>query len=96
MYAPALAETYTAPFDVDGRAALENPGSRACGLGLFDSMDFSTWGFGELLVIALGGYLAIRLMGDVGKVAGTVKKRRRSSAARAARRKRLEEELSGL
>jgi hypothetical protein len=93
MYAPAVAQTYSVTSTGDGAVGL---GPQSCGLGLFDSMDFSTWGFGEYLVIGLGAYLAFKLMGDVGKVAGTVRKRRRSSASRARRRKELQEELSGL
>ena len=34
------------------------------GLGLFDSMDFSTWGIGEWGVIGVGTYLLMSIVGD--------------------------------
>jgi hypothetical protein len=45
------------------------------GLGIFDTMDISTWGVGEWGAVALGVYLLFSLMGDTQR---TVKRVRRS------------------
>lgn len=45
------------------------------GMGLFDSMDPSTWGVGEATIVAVGGYLAIKLAGDAMKVGKAVKRK---------------------
>lgn len=42
------------------------------GIGLFDSMDFSTWGLGEWGMIAVGAYLVVSLMGDTKRAARSV------------------------
>jgi hypothetical protein len=67
--------------------------SDGCGLGqtglfgtnLFESMDISTWGFGEWGAIAVGAYLLVSLMSDTKSVAKSVSKsskaRRRSKAS---------------
>jgi hypothetical protein len=53
------------------------------GLGLFDSMDFTTWGAGEWGIVLLGGgalFMALRKTQIVGeKLHKTVKRRRRSA-----------------
>ena len=36
-------------------------GHRPKGLGLFDSMDFSTWGWGEWLAVGAGAYVLLKL-----------------------------------
>lgn len=38
---------------------------QATGLGLFESMDPSSWGVGEWSVVAVGGYLAVSVVNDV-------------------------------
>ncbi len=43
------------------------------GVGLFDSMDPTTWGAGELMVGGVGAYLALKLAGDAMKVGKAVK-----------------------
>ena len=45
------------------------------GMGLFDSMDPTTWGPGEFIVAGVGGYLAVKLAGDAAKVGSAVGKR---------------------
>ena len=62
------------------------------GMGLFDSMDVSTWGIGEWGLIIGGFYIAMKLFGDVGRVRGKV----RRSRSRAKRRERLERDLAEL
>lgn len=54
---------------------------KGCGLGLFDSMDFTTWGVPEWGLIAVGGYLVLSMAGDTKRaVVGTRRavRRRRS------------------
>lgn len=43
-------------------------------MGLFDSMDPTTWGAGEYITLGVGGYLAVKLFGDVGKGAKKAKR----------------------
>jgi len=52
------------------------------GLGLFDSMDFTTWGVAEWGIVAVGAYLVLSLAGDVGRGTKRVKRsfRRRRAA----------------
>lgn len=45
------------------------------GMGLFDSMDPTTWGAGEYIVGGVGAYLAISAFQDVSKAGRAVKKR---------------------
>lgn len=54
------------------------------GMGLFDSMDPTTWGTGELIVAGVGGYLAVKLVGDLGKGGKRVKRAVRRSPRAAA------------
>ena len=58
-------------------------GSCKRGLGLFDSMDFTTWGPAEFAVIGVGAYLILSLAGDTRRAATSVRKsvRRRRRAA---------------
>lgn len=44
------------------------------GIGLFDSMDFTTWGVGEWGMVALGAYLVISLFNDAGRAGKTIRK----------------------
>lgn len=45
------------------------------GLGLFDSTDFGDWGIAEWGAIAIGAYVALKLVGDVGSVRKQVRRR---------------------
>jgi hypothetical protein len=55
-------------------------GAGACGgghhhgMGLFDSMDISTWGVGEWGIVALGLYLVGSLMGDTKRATKKIRK----------------------
>ena len=68
----------------------------ATGLGLFDSWDVSTWGFGEWTIVGVLGYGLMSLLFDTGRsaiaVRDTVKKRR----SRAKRKAALQSELASL
>jgi hypothetical protein len=60
---------------------------------LFASIDPSTWGIGEWLIIAVGGYLVISLIGDAISAGKNVKQRvvrskRRSAAVSKAQKQR--------
>lgn len=57
---------------------------RARGMGLFDSLDFTTWGWGEIGVILIGGYLIVNLLGDIGTGS-----RRARQYVKSSQRKRL-------
>lgn len=46
------------------------------GMGLFDSADFTTWGWGEWAIIGAGAYFVLSLAGDTSRA---VKKTRRVS-----------------
>lgn len=69
------------------------------GLGLFDSMDFTTWGVGEWATVALGVYLLSSMFGDTRRVARSVSKgrarRKRERSRRAAERVRSASGWSG-
>jgi hypothetical protein len=56
----------------------------ARGLGLFDSMDFTTWGIAEWGIVAVGAYLILSLAGDVGRGRKKVKRalRKRTTTVR--------------
>lgn len=56
----------------------------SAGLGLFSSMDPSTWGWGEWIAIAAGGYFVISAWED-SKTAGTYVGRKGSRAYRSAK-----------
>ena len=58
------------------------------GLGLFDSMDFSTWGWTEWLVVLFGVYAVGSLAMDTRSGVGRITKGRRS---RRSRRKKIGE-----
>ncbi len=53
-------------------------------MGLFDSMDPTTWGAGEYIVAGVGGYLAVKLVGDAATVGKKVKRGARRSPRAAA------------
>ena len=60
------------------------------GMGLFDSADFTTWGWGEWGIIAAGAYLVMSLVGDTTRAAKTTQAeftRRKRRAARSRRRR---------
>ena len=68
----------------------------APGLGLFDSTDFSEWGWAEGLAIAAGLYAAFSLVGDVKTGAAKVRRissKRKGLAARKYRAKQVLREL---
>jgi hypothetical protein len=54
------------------------------GLGLFDSMDFTSWGIAEWAVVGVGAYLVLSLAGDTRRAAVRVKRsvRRRRNGKR--------------
>jgi hypothetical protein len=62
-------------------AASRITSSNRVGLGLFDSMDFTTWGVGEWGVVIVGAYLVGSLIGDTGRARKSVKRRFRRRAA---------------
>lgn len=67
----------------------------AAGMGLFDSgLDLSQWGAAEWFVSAGVVYLALSLLGDIGRVKRNVTKSRRQR--KATRRRKLEAELDSL
>jgi len=45
------------------------------GMGLFDSLDPTTWGAGEFIVAGVGSYLAVSLFQDTARVGKAVKRR---------------------
>ena len=47
------------------------------GLGLFDSMDFTTWGLGEWALVGIGAYLVLSIAGDTRRVASSVSRKSR-------------------
>jgi hypothetical protein len=51
------------------------------GLGLFDSMDFTSWGLPEWGIVAVGAYLVLSLAGDTRRGVTRVRKFRRKRAA---------------
>jgi hypothetical protein len=63
---------------------------RCRGVGLFDSLDFSTWGIMEWGTIAVGAYLLLSLWSDVGRAAKTV----RRTVRRRKRRRVFQEQLA--
>lgn len=58
-------------------------GGGLMGLGMFESMDFTTWGLPEWAAIGVGAYLVLSLAGDTRRAATGVRKfrRRRRAAA---------------
>lgn len=52
------------------------------GMGLFDSADFTTWGWGEWATIGVGVYLVLSFAGDVGRTRKTVSRYRRQRRRR--------------
>lgn len=44
------------------------------GLGLFDSMDWTTWGLGEWTAIAIGSYVLLSVIGDTKRTVTRTKK----------------------
>jgi len=63
------------------------------GLGLFDSMDFTTWGWSEWGMVAGGLYLLGSVLGDVGRTKRKISKTVRARQSKAARRAQLQREL---
>jgi hypothetical protein len=69
-------------------------GDHSHGMGLFDSMDPTTWGAGEYIVAGVGGYLAVKLVGDVVGAGKSVKRRVGKRKAAASKREKAKMELS--
>lgn len=95
-------EFYPPPYNTDSPIDLTDvygiaaAGLGDAGMGLFDSLDFSTWGWQEWLSLASAAYFGVKLFGDIGKGARTVRRAAsRRSLARAGK-KRLKEELAAL
>ena len=65
-------------------------------LGLFDSLDPTTWGPLEWGATALAGYLVFTLIGDTRRVASRVSGAFRARRSKRRRRQQLREELSSL
>jgi hypothetical protein len=65
----------------------------APGIGLFDSTDFTQWGFAEWGTIAVGAYLVISIFSDMGKASKTIKRGYSRRRSRSQRRERLQKEL---
>jgi len=65
-----------------GSCLTKSPGLGSYGLGLFDSMDFTTWGVGEWSIVAFAGFALFSMFSTtkrgVGKVKRTVRKSRKS------------------
>lgn len=97
------AEFYPPPYNTDSPIDLSDVYSIAAaglggyrGMGLFDSMDFTTWGWQEYLAIGAAAYFGLKLIGDIGRGASTVRKAARARSTRRARKQRLKEELAAL
>jgi hypothetical protein len=69
---------------------------KSCGMGMFDSADWTTWGFAEWVTIALGAYLVWKLMSDVSAGATKVKRTVRKRRSRRSKKEALLEELNTL
>jgi hypothetical protein len=75
-----------------GGGLCKDPGLGSYGLGLFDSMDFTTWGFGEWAIVIVGGYF---ILSGLFTASRGVKRVQKSVRKRRTRRKRaLEREAS--
>lgn len=96
------AEFYPPPYDRDSPIDLSDvygiasAGLGHYGMGLFDSADWTTWGWGEWATIGVGLYFGMKLIGDVSKGAKSVRKTVRRRRGARQRKKELQEELAGL
>jgi Sec-independent protein translocase protein TatA len=66
------------------------------GIGLFDSMDFTEWGFAEWVIVILGAYTAVNLFGDVRSGTRRIRKAAKSRSAKRERKARLQKQLAEL
>lgn len=73
------------------------------GMGIFDSTDFTTWGWQEWGIIAIGAYALFSMFSTSRRaqrsISGSLESRRRKKRKKAdikARRARLQAELAGL
>jgi hypothetical protein len=66
------------------------------GMGLFDSMDFTTWGWQEWGIIGAGAYLVMSIIGDIGKGSRRVSGYRSKSRKRRQRRSELKQKMAEL
>jgi hypothetical protein len=66
------------------------------GLGLFDSMDFTTWGIAEWAAIGFGLYIVGSVLGDFGRGRARVSKAVRKRKYSAKRKAELKKELGSL
>ena len=66
-------------------APIVPPGPLACrgGLGLFESgLNFDEWSIAEWLAVGVGAYLAVSLVGDIGRGRASVQRSLRRRRAR--------------
>ena len=96
------AEFYPPPYNTDSPIDLSDiygvaaAGLGNYGMGLFDSLDPTTWGIAEWGALAAAGYLGLKLFGDVRRGTKTVRKASARRSAKRAKKKRLKEELASL
>lgn len=96
------AEFYPPPYNTDSPIDLSDvygiaaAGLGKFGMGLFDSLDPTTWGIAEWGALIAAGYLGLKLFGDVGKGVKRVRRAGAKRSLRAAKKKRLKEELASL
>lgn len=57
---------------------------KGCGMGLFNSLDFSTWGWPEWAILGLGGYMALSTAFTTQRAAYRVRKSLKRYARRRA------------
>jgi hypothetical protein len=91
IYADPNQSAIVTPPNGWGLQVVPKPAKR--GMGLFDSGDWTAWGWGEWLTLAAGAYFLIKLVGDVGAGAGTVRRKVRRRKARQRKRDSLLKEL---
>ncbi len=71
-------------------------GCDRAGLGMFDSLDFSTWGPLEWIVVGLGGFAAYSMLSTTSRGVRQVRKSVRAGRAAAARKAQLRRELDAI
>ena len=92
-----LSEFYPPPYDFLAPRGMGGARGRGVqGLGLFDSMDFTTWGFPEWLTVGAVLYFGSKLFSDAQKVSRKVRGVRSRRARVRARKAKLKEEMESL
>jgi hypothetical protein len=66
------------------------------GLGIFDSMDFTTWSWPEWGIIGVGLYFAISIIGDIGKTSRRISGSRAKSRTRKKKRADIKAKIAKL